>query len=150
MRRPPRKSQTAVANRIIAIRGQRVLLDRDLAELYGVTTARLNQQVRRNRARFPTDFLISLSREEHKNLMLQNATSSWGGRRKPAFGFTEHGAIMAATVLNTQRAVQMTGVNCLLPTWTWRASSKTSRNLFRASTKALVSGSRRSTTPFAR
>jgi hypothetical protein len=90
----------------------RVLLDADLAVLYGVTTARLNQQVNRNLDRFPADFIFIPSDQELINLMLQFATSSLavpshGGTRKPPRMFTEHGAIMAATVLNSPRAVQM-------------------------------------------
>ena len=90
-------------------RGQKVLLDADLAALYGVTTARLNQQVRRNRERFPADFMLELTVVETSRLMLQIATSNSrrGGRRKPALAFTEHGAIMAATVLNSRPAIEM-------------------------------------------
>jgi hypothetical protein len=88
------------------LRGQKVLLDADLANLYGVSTARLNQQVRRNLQRFPEDFAFVLSQEEFENLKLQFATSSsWGGRRKRPFAFTEHGAVMAASVLNSPIAV---------------------------------------------
>jgi hypothetical protein len=83
-------------------------LDSTLAQLYGVTTRRLNEQVRRNRARCPDDFLLELTREEVENLKSHFATSSWGGRRKLPLAFTEHGAIMAATVLSSPRAVQMT------------------------------------------
>ena len=80
-----------------------------LAALYGVSTARLNQQIRRNRKRFPADFLFELTAEEFAGLMLQNATSKRGrgGRRKLPLAFTEHGAIMAATVLTSPRAVEM-------------------------------------------
>jgi hypothetical protein len=90
---------------ILVIRGQKVLLDADLAELYGVTTKRLNQQVRRNIDRFPEDFAFLLTAKEFTNLKLQFATSSsgWGGRRKPPFAFTEHGAVMAASVLTHPR-----------------------------------------------
>jgi hypothetical protein len=86
-----------------------VLLDSDLAALYGVTTARLNQQFRRNQDRFPPDFAWQLAAAEARTLMLQNATSNMGrgGRRKLPMVFTEHGAIMAATVLNSPGAVQM-------------------------------------------
>ena len=89
-----------IARAILVLRGHRVLLDAELAALYGVTTTRLNQQVRRNRQRFPTDFLFELTAEEFSSLMLQNATSKRGrgGRRKLPLAFTEHGAIMAATV----------------------------------------------------
>ena len=96
-----------IAGRIFEMNGQRLMLDADLASVYGVTTARLNQQFRRNRGRFPADFAFEIPLSELGNLMLQNATSSWGGRRKPPTAFTEHGAIMMATVLNTARAVQM-------------------------------------------
>ncbi|OGT83488.1 MAG: hypothetical protein A3H91_11750 [Gammaproteobacteria bacterium RIFCSPLOWO2_02_FULL_61_13] len=98
---------SAIERRILSIRRQKVLLDSDLAMLYGVSTGRLNQQVRRNRKRFPADFLFELTARESANLKLHFATSSWGGRRKPPFAFTEHGAIMAATVLNSPRAVEM-------------------------------------------
>lgn len=98
-----------IAQSIVILRGHRVLLDADLAVLYGVTTARLNQQVRRNLERFPGDFMFQLTAEEHTALMLQSATSKpgRGGRRKLPLAFTEHGAIMAATVLNSTRAVEM-------------------------------------------
>jgi hypothetical protein len=96
-----------IEGRILLIRGERVILDSDLAELYGVTTARLNEQIRRNRDRFPEDFMFRLTRGEF-NLISQFATSSsaWGGRRKLPYVFTEHGAIMAASVLNSARAVK--------------------------------------------
>jgi ORF6N domain len=91
------------------MRGRRVIPDFKLAELYDVSTARLNQQVRRNIHRFPDDFLFVLNHREHECLMLHFATSKAGrgGRRKLPFAFTEHGAIMAATVLNSRRAVDM-------------------------------------------
>jgi len=96
-----------IAQRILALRGQRVLLIADLAALYGVTAKRLSEQVRRNRARFPADFAFRIKINEIRNLMPQNAASSWGGRRGQTLAFTEHGAIMAATVLNSPRAVEM-------------------------------------------
>jgi hypothetical protein len=98
-----------IARSILILRRHRVLLDAELAALYGVTTARLNQQVRRNLKRFPADFMFQLSTDEHGALMLQNATSKpgRGGRRSPPLAFTEHGAIMAATILNSERAVEM-------------------------------------------
>lgn len=97
---------------IHVVRGKRVMLDSDLARLYGVETRRLNEQVRRNRGRFPADFIFHLENQDVMDLMSQFATSSGranshGGRRKPALAFTEHGAIMAATVLNTQRAMDV-------------------------------------------
>lgn len=84
-----------ITHSILILRGQRVLLDSDLAALYGVSTARLNQQVRRNLERFPADFMFQLNTKEHAALMLQFATSKpgRGGRRKPPLAFTEHGAI---------------------------------------------------------
>lgn len=97
----------AISARIVKIRGERVLLDADLAALYGVETRRLNEQVRRNRRRFPADFIFRLTRAELDNLMSQFATSRWGGRRKLPYAFTEHGAIQAATILNTRRAVEV-------------------------------------------
>lgn len=98
-----------VVTRICYLRGQRVLLDSDLAALYGVPTHRLNEAVRRNKGRFPPDFYFSLTKQEFMNLISQIAISSsgHGGRRKPPNAFTEHGAIMAATILNSRRAVEM-------------------------------------------
>ncbi len=105
-------SETNIVQRIFYLRGQKVMLDSDLAELYGVTTMRLNEQVKRNPKRFPTDFMFQLSEDDWKNLISQNAISSslpvqkkWGGRRKLPFVFTEHGTIMLAAVLNSERAV---------------------------------------------
>ncbi len=96
-------------NRIYFIRGRRVMLDSDLAKVYGVSTARLNQQVRRNLKKFPSDFMFSLTAEEFERLMLQNATSKKGrgGRRKLPLVFTEHGAVMAATILSSAKAIAM-------------------------------------------
>ena len=98
-----------VESRILIVRRQRVILDSDLAELYGVTVKRLNQQVNRNQERFPADFMFQLTSTEDKALRLQIATSKKGrgGRRYLPYAFTEHGAIMAATVLNSARAVEM-------------------------------------------
>ena len=100
-------SPQALAGRILVIRGQRVLLDSDLAQLYGVETRAFNQSVKRNLRRFPADFMFQLSEAEFENLISQSVTSSWGGRRKLPLAFTEHGAIMAASVLNSDRAVEM-------------------------------------------
>ena len=97
----------AITHHIMVLRGQKVLLDSDLAALYGVDTRRLNEQVKRNRDRFPKDFIFELTREEFANLKSQFATSSWGGRRKLPLAFTEHGAIMAATVLSSSRAIEV-------------------------------------------
>jgi hypothetical protein len=94
-------------NAIYRVRGQRVMLDSDLAAIYRVTTKRLNQQFSRNRKRFPEDFAFQLTAEEFANLRLQIATSSLhGGRRSEPWVFTEHGAIMLASVLNSGIAVQ--------------------------------------------
>ena len=93
---------------IVRVRGQAVILDTDLATLYGVETKRLNQQVNRNEDRFPDDFAFQLTEREWKHLRLQNATSrSWGGRRYPPYAYTEHGAVMAANVLKSKQAIQM-------------------------------------------
>ncbi len=100
----------AVANRIFIFRGQRVILDSDLAALYGVPTKRLNEQVKRNAVRFPEDFMFQLSLEELAHWRSQIATSNPGakmGLRRPPYAFAEHGAIMAATVLNSDKAVEM-------------------------------------------
>ena len=94
---------------IMVIRGQKVILDSDLAALYGVETKRLNEQVRRNIDKFPEDFMFQLTKEEFENLKSQIATSSsgWGGRRKQPLVFTEHGALQAANVLNSVQANKM-------------------------------------------
>ena len=105
---PTRSLAESISERIFQLRGRRVLLDSALAEVYGVTTRRLNEQVRRNRARFPADFLLDVTRDEVTNLKSHFATSRWGGRRKLPLAFTEHGAIMVATILSSPRAVQMT------------------------------------------
>ncbi len=98
-----------IERKIHLIRGQKVMLDSDLAELYGVTTKRLNEQVRRNSDRFPEDFMFQLSPEGFEDLRSHFATPSpqHGGRRYPPYTFTEHGALMAASVLNTPRAVEV-------------------------------------------
>jgi len=96
-----------ITRAILILRGRRVILDRDLAAIYGLTTGRLNEQVRRNRERFPEDFMFQLTASELENLRSQFAISSWGGRRYRPFAFTEHGAIQAANVLNSRRAIAM-------------------------------------------
>ncbi|MCC7312278.1 MAG: ORF6N domain-containing protein [Sulfuritalea sp.] len=100
----------AIASRILTLRGQRVIVDTDLATLYGVPTKRLNEQVRRNAERFPADFMFALSQEEWDALRSQSATLKTGRgqhRKYLPYAFTEHGAIMAATVLNSPRAVEV-------------------------------------------
>ena len=103
-----------IESRIFLIRGQKVMPDQDLAALYGVETKRFNEQVRRNSERFPEDFMFQLTAEEFANLKSQFVTSNnptatpagRGGRRHLPYAFTEHGAIMAASVLNSPRAVE--------------------------------------------
>ena len=98
-----------VDSKIFDLRGQRVILDTDLAELYGVQVRHLNQQVKRNSKRFPPAFRFQLSEHELKLLRSQNviSTATHGGSRYLPYAFTEHGAIMAATVLNSERAIEM-------------------------------------------
>ena len=99
-----------ITRAILVLRGQRVLLDAELATLYGVTTKRLNEQVKRNAARFPEDFMFRLTRTETEALnRSQIATGSQKHRdpRFPPYVFTEHGAIMAATILSSPRAIEM-------------------------------------------
>ncbi len=98
-----------IESRILLIRGHKVILDSDLAELYGVTTKRLNEQLKRNKERFPSDFVFQLTAEEAESLRSQFATSKpgRGGRRYRPYAFTEHGAIMAASVLNSHRAIEV-------------------------------------------
>jgi len=90
------------------IRGHKIILDSDLGRLYGVATKRLNEQVKRNKDRFPADFMFRLTLEESQSLRSQIATSepARGGRRYRPYAFTEHGAIMAASVLNSRRAME--------------------------------------------
>ena len=99
-----------ITHRILLLRGQKVLLDADLAELYDVTTKRFNEQVRRNLVRFPADFMFQLDEEEWAALRSQIATLKTGRgqhRKYLPFAFTEHGAIMAATILNSPRATEV-------------------------------------------
>lgn len=94
-----------IESRIYLIRGQKVLLDADLAVLYQVTTGNLNLAVRRNKERFPGDFMFQLKRQEFADLRLQIARSSWGGRRHLPYAFTEHGVAMLSSVLTSKRAI---------------------------------------------
>ena len=98
-----------IERRILLIHGQKVMLDADLAELYGVTVGRLNEAVKRNVKRFPRDFMFQLSLQELRNLKSQIAISSsrWGGRRHQPYAFTEQGVAMLSSVLNSERAVQV-------------------------------------------
>lgn len=97
----------AVDRRILVVRDQRALLDADLAILYGVPVKVLNQAVKRNRERFPSDFMFQLTQDECSNLKSQTVTSSWGGRRSRAYAFTEQGVAMLSSVLRSPRAIQV-------------------------------------------
>jgi len=99
------KLASRVENRILLIRGHKVMLDTDLAGLYGVPTKILNKAVDRNLDRFPSDFMFRLTREEAANLRFQSGTSSWGGRRYLPCVFTEQGVAMLSSVLRSPRAV---------------------------------------------
>ncbi len=99
--------EEVILSKIYYVRELKVMIDSDLAELYGVETRRLNEQVKRNSSRFPEDFMFQLTDEEFNNLKSQIATSSWGGRRKPPFVFKEHGVLMLSSVLNSERAIKV-------------------------------------------
>lgn len=94
-------------NKIYLIRGKKVMLDSDLAELYGVETKRINEQVKRNNDRFPQDFMFQLTLKEFDDLKSQIATSSWGGRRTLPYAFTEHGVLMLSSVLTSKIAIRV-------------------------------------------
>ncbi len=96
-----------IQNKIYLIHGHKVMFDRDLAELYGVSTKQLTRQVRRNIERFPEDFLIKLTKEDVENLRCQIGTSSWGGTRYLPYVFTEQGVAMLSSVLKSKSAVQV-------------------------------------------
>jgi len=99
--------EKVIEHKIFMIRGHKVMLDKDLAMLYGVSVKRLNEQVRRNLKRFPDDFMFLLTRQEVINLRSQIATSSWGGRRYVPYAFTEQGVAMLSGILNSNRAIQV-------------------------------------------
>jgi len=103
------KGAEALAGLVRCVRGERVILDADLARLYGVETRALNRAVRRNAKRFPSDFMFMLVNEEVTNLKCQIGTSSlgWGGRRKPIMAFTEQGVAMLSSVLKSDRAAEV-------------------------------------------
>jgi len=96
-----------IVEKIYVVRGMKVMLDKDLAEMYGVETRVLNQAVQRNLSRFPFDFMFRLTEDEFKNLISQNVISSWGGIRKMPFAFTEQGVAMLSSVLRSERAIQV-------------------------------------------
>ena len=100
-------SSGRLEDQIVVIRGRRVMLDSDLAKIYGVLPKRLNEQVKRNRDRFPPDFMFQLTADETRSMRSQFATSKLGrgGRRSRPYAFTEHGAVMLASVLNSPTAV---------------------------------------------
>ena len=98
--------EKTITDKIYIIRNQKVMLDRDLAALYGVETRVLNQAVKRNIGRFPEDFMFVVSKVEFDNLTSQIVTSSWGGTRKIPFAFTEHGVMMLSSVLKSDKAIQ--------------------------------------------
>ena len=99
-------SEELISNKIYFIRNQKVMLDRDLAMLYGIETRVLKQAVKRNISRFPEDFMFELSQIEFNNLKSQIVTSSWGGTRKLPSVFTEHGVLMLSSILNSDKAIQ--------------------------------------------
>jgi len=105
----PTKKSLIVAEHIerviLLMRGQKVILDRDLAALYGVSTGNLNKAVNRNIDRFPADFMIQLNKQEFDNLKFHFGTSRWGGTRKPPRAFTEQGVAMLSSVLRSKRAI---------------------------------------------
>jgi hypothetical protein len=96
-----------VINKIYLIRGRKIMLDRDLAEMYGVTTGNLNKAVSRNLRRFPNDFMLRLTEEEFKSLVFQNGRASWGGTRIAPYAFTEQGVAMLSSVLNSDTAIEV-------------------------------------------
>ena len=106
MQTPMRPNET-VLDKIYVIRNQKVLLDRDLAQLYGIETKRLNEAVKRNLSRFPEDFMFQLNSYEFENLKSQFATSSWGGNRKLPYAFTEHGILMLSSVIHSDQAISV-------------------------------------------
>ncbi len=100
-------SSHSIEKKIFIVRSQRVMLDSDLAELYCVPTFRMNEQVKRNIRRFPSDFMFQLNQSETEILTSQIAMSSWGGRRSLPLVFTEQGVAMLSSVLNSERAIQV-------------------------------------------
>ena len=103
----PIKPLTVIQNKIYEIRGQKVMLDFDLAEMYGVETKRLKEAVKRNASRFPVDFMFILTQKEFQGLRSQIATSKKGGTRYLPFAFTEQGVAMLSSVLNSEKAIEV-------------------------------------------
>ena len=100
-------SSEIISNKIYVIRNQKVMLDKDLAELYDVETKRINEQTKRNIDRFPENFMFQLTENEFEILKSQFATSSWGGTRKLPYVFTEHGILQLSNVIKSERATKM-------------------------------------------
>jgi hypothetical protein len=98
-------AEQKILNKIYVFRGEKVMLDNDLAEIYGVETKQLKRQVRRNKSRFPKDFMFELSTKEFENLRSQIGTSSWGGTRYNPMAFTEQGIAMLSSILNSNTAI---------------------------------------------
>ena len=96
-----------IRNKIIILRGEQCILDKDIAELYGVKTKVLIQAIKRNTERFPGDFMFQLSNEEYESLRSQIVTSSWGGRRYAPYAFTERGVAMLSSVLRSKKAIEI-------------------------------------------
>ena len=128
-----------IACTILLLRGEKVMLDSDLAALYGVATGHLNRAVKRNRSRFPADFMFELTAEEVANLKCQIGISSWGGRRRARpHAFTERGIAMLSGVLNSERAGERTRLAC----WRWRPRHRELFLLPSPSAFEMLSGSR--------
>lgn len=100
-------AEQKILNKIYVFRGEKVMLDNDLAEMYGVETKQLKRQVRRNKSRFPKDFMFELSTKEFENLRSQIGTSSWGGTRYNPMAFTEQGIAMLSSILNSNIAIEV-------------------------------------------
>lgn len=100
-------AEQKVLNKIYAIRGEKVMLDKDLSAMYGVETKQLKRQVKRNINRFPKDFMFTLTRKEFENLRSQIGTSSWGGIRYMPMAFTEQGVAMLSSILNSKTAIEV-------------------------------------------
>ena len=99
--------QEVIENKILLLRGKKIMIDSDLAKLYGVSTKVFNQAVKRNKKRFPEDFMFQLNEEEMKSLRSQIVTSNRGGRRYDAYAFTEQGVAMLSSVLNSKKAIEV-------------------------------------------
>ncbi len=100
-------AEQKILNRIYVVRGEKIMLDRDLAEMYGVETKQLKRQVKRNIDRFPKDFMFELTNKEFENLRSQIGTSSWGGTRYMPMAFTEQGVSMLSSILNSKTAIEV-------------------------------------------